>query len=370
MTATPGAQPNFKTAKSSPRASEGKTPGLQAPRAPQAPTLKTSICTCAASQPSPLLPPGARRGQGSAPRPAAALHPGTGRSLRVPPVPPGGLRARRPARKPQPRPPPDRTSASCSRWSRPPAPPRSSAGPPVPTWPCQRGGATSAENKERPRRRCGSVADVSGRRTQEQSVRGAQKVPEIPAPAPACPARPAAERPGRATGPEPRGGGAGEGRGRRARRRAPRGRPEPDWAGEPGGVARAPLPALERGTAPGEVRPGSGPWAERGGGHSAGIAGRRPGRLAWTRDVPLEFCGSPEVARSSSHCASVSRVESQPLVPAWPRQFPRPYTRCRVGDPRSHLRAGPSPLGQVGRLRHRGRRVQDAIMTSEACMGA
>lgn len=168
----------------------------------------------------------------------------------------------------------------------------------------------------------------------------------------------------------PRGGGAGEGRGRRARRRAPRGRPEPERAREPGGVARAPLPALECGAAPGEVRPGSGPWAERGGGHSTGIAGRRPGRLAWTGDVPLELCGSPEVARSSSHCASVSRVESEPLVPAWPWQCPRPYTRCRIGDPRSHLRAGSSPLGQVGRPRHRGRRVQDAIMTSEACMGA
>lgn len=271
MTASPGAQPNFQTAKSSPRASEGKTPGLQAPRAPQAPTLKTSICTCAASQPSPLLPPGARRGQGSAPRPAAALHPGTGRSLRVPPVPPGGLRARRPARKPRPRPPPDRTSASCSRWSRPPAPPRSSAGPPVPTWPCQRGGAASAENKERPRRRCGSVADVSGRRTQEQSVRGAQKVPEIPAPAPACPARPAAERPGRATGPEPRGGGAGRG---------PRGGRRP---------ASGPWRSA-RGRAPGRrwMRPGRGEvtaWETRVGGGggcgwergpSRGAAERRP----------------------------------------------------------------------------------------------
>lgn len=152
----------------------------------------------------------------------------------------------------------------------------------------------------------------------------------------------------------------GRGRGRRARRRAPRGRPEPGRAGEPGGVARAPLPALECGAAPGEVRPASGPWAERGGGHSTGIAGRRPGRLAWTGDVPLELCGSPEVARSSSHCASVSRVESEPLVP----------TRCRIGDPRSHLRSDSSPLGQVGRLRHRGKRIQDAIMTSEACMGA
>lgn len=208
MTAAPGAQPNFQTAKSSPRASEGKTPGLQAPRAPQAPTLKTSICTCAAPQPSPLLPPGARRGQGSAPRPAAALHPGAGRSPRGPPVPPGGLRARRPARKPRPRPPPDRTSASCSRWSRPPAPPRSSAGPPVPTWPWQRGGAASAENKERPRRRGGSVADVSGRRTQEQSVRGAQKVPEIPAPCASLPRPPRCGAPGES---EP---GRAEGRGR------------------------------------------------------------------------------------------------------------------------------------------------------------
>lgn len=39
-------------------------------------------------------------------------------------------------RKPQPWPQPGRTSASCSHWYRPPAPPRSSAGRPGPTWPC------------------------------------------------------------------------------------------------------------------------------------------------------------------------------------------------------------------------------------------
>lgn len=259
MTAAPGAQPNFQTAKSSPRASEGKTPGLQAPRAPQAPTLKTSICTCAAPQPSPLLPPGARRGQGSAPRPAAALHPGAGRSPKGPPVPPGGLRARRPARKPRPRPPPDRTSASCSRWSRPPAPPRSSAGPPVPTWPWQRGGAASAENKERPRRRGGSVADVSGRRTQEQSVRGAQKVPEIPAPCASLPRPPRCGAPGESEPGPSRGAGARGG----ARGAAGGGRLGP--GGRRAGGGRAEGGCGRRGERPRPGRPGCGAAAAVGG---------------------------------------------------------------------------------------------------------
>lgn len=150
----------------------------------------TSICTCAAPNPPHSPGPGPTTAR-EAPRDTRPpLHPGyrAPGARRGSPPPPRRLRreeAQTP--RPRPRPLPGRTSASCSRWSRPPAPPRSSAGLPGPTWPCLRRGAASAENKEEPRQRYSSVADVSGLRAQDQSVRSAQKVPEIPAP---CATRP------------------------------------------------------------------------------------------------------------------------------------------------------------------------------------
>lgn len=256
MTAAPGAQPNFQTAKSSPRASEGKTPGLQAPRAPQAPTLKTSICTCAAPQPSPLLPPGARRGQGSAPRRAAALHrePGARRGS-LPTLPAACERGGPPgSRGPGPRP-----TAPVPVVHVGPVLPLLHDPARVPLSPLGHGGAAAAENKGRPRRRGGSVADVSGRRTQEQSVRGAQKVPEIPAPCAKLPRPPRCGAPGESEPGPSRGAGARGG----ARGAAGGGRLGP--GGRRAGGGRAEGGCGRRGERPRPGRPGCGAAAAVGG---------------------------------------------------------------------------------------------------------
>lgn len=216
----------------------------------------TSICTCAAPNPPHSPGPGPTTAR-EAPRDTRPpLHPGyrAPGARRGSPPPPRRLR-REEAQTPRPRPLPGRTSASCSRWSRPPAPPRSSAGLPGPTWPCLRRGAASAENKEEPRQRYGSVADVSGLRAQDQSVRSAQKVPEIPAP---CATRP---RPPRS----PRCGAPGE-----LERGCFRG------AGARGGARR-----VERagGVWAQEARPPGGGWAR--GGCGPGGEGSGPRRPAW-----------------------------------------------------------------------------------------
>lgn len=120
--------------------------GVQTPRA--VPSLGATdeplakqlgiLCTCASPQPSEGLRPGRRPESG--PPSTPSLYPqGTGhRVLAERPHRPARRFRREKARKPQPWPQPGRTSASCSHWSRPPAPPRSSAGPPGPIWPCLR----------------------------------------------------------------------------------------------------------------------------------------------------------------------------------------------------------------------------------------
>lgn len=305
MTATPGAQPNFQRAKSSPRASVGKTPGLQAPRAPQAPRLKTSICTCAAPQPSPLLPPGARRGQGSALRPAAAPPPGTGRSLRAPPVPPGGLRARRPARKPRPRP-------------RPAAPvPVVHVGPVLPLLhdparvPLSPLGHVSGAARPRRRTRNGRGGGAAPSPTfpagepRSTAFAAPRKCQKSPPSAPACPARPAAERPGRASRARAEGRGRGQGPERRRAcgpRRPARGRgPGRRWI-RPG---RGEVTAWET-----RVGGGGGCGWERG--PSRGAAERRPKRPGLG---PGGRVGSAEALGSAAGLASAVAGKGEPPPP-------------------------------------------------------
>lgn len=153
-------------------------------------------------------------------RPGHRTPQGTGSRLLAegPTVPPGAREGGGP-KAPAP-PPPGRTSASCSRWCRPPAPPRSSAGPPGPTWPCLRWRRGLGEQQRRSAVRAAVRlrSDVSGLRVRDRSVRGAQKVPENPAPRAATPRCGARRRRELGRGSERQGRGAGGGGARRTRR--------------------------------------------------------------------------------------------------------------------------------------------------------